>query len=111
MYTSCGLASWANDAFLRTGLSYMNYVAFYFPVISQKIIIHIIFSLNNLSKDSSIKNLVIDLLCIKIMLTNDLYLSGHYPNIEDIDRIYCSTINTNNITYNKLQRLLDIQGK
>lgn len=36
--------------------------------------------------------------------------TGHYPNIEDIDRIYCSTINTNNITYNKLQRLLDIQA-
>ena len=45
------------------------------------------------------------------MLTNDLYLSGHYPSIEDIDRISCSTINTNNITYNKLQRLLDIPGK
>lgn len=33
--------------------------------------------------------------------------TGHYPSIEDIDRISCSTINTNNITYNKLQRLLD----
>lgn len=34
--------------------------------------------------------------------------TGHYPSIEDIDSITCSTINTNNITYNKLQRLLDI---
>ena len=39
MYTSCGLASWVNDAFLRTWISFMNYVAFYLPVISQKIII------------------------------------------------------------------------
>ena len=46
----------------------------------------------------------------EIMLTNDLYLSGHYPRIEDIDSVTCSTINTNNITYNKLQRLVDIPG-